>query len=146
MTGSLPKVLLPIAGKPMAQHVLDTVAGIENSRPIIVIENQKSEVKKFLLTPKNTKWVTQRKQLGTGHAVKTALPELRTGSIAVVLYGDVPLVEVNTLKALIKMARKDSLVILTFNKERSEGYGRIVRGSKNQVEAIVEEKLSLIHI
>ena len=140
MTGSLPKVLLPIAGKPMAQHVLDTVAGIENSRPIIVIENQKSEVKKFLLTPKNTKWVTQRKQLGTGHAVKTALPELRTGSIAVVLYGDVPLVEVNTLKALIKMARKDSLVILTFNKEHSEGYGRIVRGSKNQVEAIVEEK------
>jgi bifunctional UDP-N-acetylglucosamine pyrophosphorylase/glucosamine-1-phosphate N-acetyltransferase len=140
MTGSLPKVLLPIAGKPMAQHVLDTVAGIENSRPIIVIENQKSEVKKFLLTPKNTKWVTQRKQLGTGHAVKTALPELRTGSIAVVLYGDVPLVEVKTLKALIKMASKNSLVILTFNKEHSEGYGRIVRGSKNQVEAIVEEK------
>ena len=140
MMGSLPKVLLPVAGKPMAQHVLDTISGIERSRPIVVIGDQAREVKRVLSTPKNTKWAKQRNRLGTGHAVKIALPALRPGSVVVVLYGDVPLVQTKTLKALIKKAGKNSLAILTFNKEPPGGYGRIIRGSTNQVEAIVEEK------
>ena len=140
MLGSLPKVLLPIGGKPMAQHILDTISGIEKSRPILVVGDQAKEVKNSLQFKRNTKIVTQRKQLGTAHAVKTALAQLRPGSVTVVLYGDVPLIEGKTLKRLIRDASKGALAILTFNKDRPQGYGRVVRGAKNQVEAIVEEK------
>ena len=140
MLGSSPKVLLPIGGKPMAQHILDTISGIEKSRPILVVGDQAKEVKNSLQFKRNTKIVTQRKQLGTAHAVKTALAQLRPNSVTVVLYGDVPLIEGKTLKRLIRDASKGALAILTFNKDRPQGYGRIVRGAKNQVEAIVEEK------
>jgi len=140
MLGSSPKVLLPIGGKPMAQHILDTVSGIEKSRSILVVGEQAKEVKNSLQFKRNTKIVTQRKQLGTAHAVKTALAQLRPSSVTVVLYGDVPLIESKTLKRLIRDASKGSLAILTFNKDLPQGYGRVVRGSKNQVEAIIEEK------
>ena len=140
MLGSSPKVLLPIGGKPMAQHILDTVSGIEKSRSILVVGNQAKEVKNSLQFKRNTKIVTQRKQLGTAHAVKTALDQLRPSSVTVVLYGDVPLIESKTLKRLIRDASKGSLAILTFNKDLPKGYGRVVRGAKNQVEAIIEEK------
>jgi bifunctional UDP-N-acetylglucosamine pyrophosphorylase/glucosamine-1-phosphate N-acetyltransferase len=140
MLGPSPKVLLPIGGKPMAQHILDTISGIEKSRPILVVGDQAKEVKNSLQFKRNTKIVTQRKQLGTAHAVKTALAQLRPSSVTVVLYGDVPLIEGKTLKRLIRDASKGALAILTFNKDRPQGYGRVVRGAKNQVEAIVEEK------
>ena len=140
MLGSSPKVLLPIGGKPMAQHVLDTVSGIEKSRSILVVGEQAKEVKNSLQFTRNTKIVTQRKQLGTAHAVKAALTQLRPSSVTVVLYGDVPLIESKTLKRLIRDAAKGSLAILTFNKDLPQGYGRVVRGAKNQVEAIIEEK------
>ena len=140
MLGSSPKVLLPIGGKPMAQHILDTISGIEKSRSILVVGDQAKEVKNYLQFKRNTKIVTQRKQLGTAHAVKTALAQLRPSSVTVVLYGDVPLIEGKTLKRLISDASKGALAILTFNKDRPQGYGRVVRGAKNQVEAIVEEK------
>ena len=140
MLGSSPKVLLPIGGKPMAQHILDTVSGIEKSRSILVVGEQAKEVKNSLQFKRNTKIVTQRKQLGTAHAVKAALDQLRPSSVTVVLYGDVPLIESKTLKRLIRDASKGSLAILTFNKDLPKGYGRVVRGAKNQVEAIIEEK------
>ena len=140
MLGTAPKVLLPIAGKPMAQHALDAISEIEKSRAILVLGNQAKEVKKVLNTSKSTKMVIQRKQLGTAHAVKMALPQLRPSSVMVVLYGDVPLVGSKSLKKLIKSAEKGSLAILTFIKESPRGYGRIVRGSRNQVQAIIEEK------
>lgn len=140
MLGSLPKVLLPIGGKPMAQHILDTVSSIEKSRPILVVGDQAKEVKNSLHLKRNTKIVTQRKQLGTAHAVKAALSQLRPSSVTVVLYGDVPLIESKTLKKLIREATKGSLAILTFNKDHPKGYGRVVRGAKNQVEAIIEER------
>ena len=92
MLGADPKVLLPVAGKPMAQHALDTISEIDKSRTILVLGNQAKEVKKALSTSKSTKFVSQRKQLGTAHAVKMALPKLRPSSVMVVLYGDVPLV------------------------------------------------------
>ena len=140
MLGTCPKVLLPLAGKPMAQHLLDTIAGIKGSQHIIVIGDQAEEVKKTLLAPRNTAWVRQRKQLGTGHAVKTAISSTRRGSMAVVLYGDVPLVQSKTLNTLTKIATKGSLAVLTFKKGIPKGYGRIIRDSRNQVEAIIEEK------
>ena len=140
MLGSSPKVLLPIGGKPMAQHILDTVSGIEKSRSILVVGDQAKEVKNSLQFKRNTKIVKQRRQLGTAHAVKTALTQLRPSSVTVVLYGDVPLIESKTIKKLIKEATKGSLAILTFKKDHPQGYGRVVRGARNQVEAIIEEK------
>ena len=140
MLGKVPKVLLPLGGKPMAQHVIDTVATIKKSRPIIVIGDQAEEVKKTLEVSKNTKWIKQRKRMGTGHAVKAALPATRSGSVVVVLYGDVPMVQSKTLKALSKIASQDCLAILTFHKDDPKGYGRIIRGSRNKVEGIIEEK------
>ena len=140
MLGSSPKVLLPVGGKPMAQHILDTVSSIEKSRPILVVGNQAKEVKNSLQFKRNTKIVKQRRQLGTAHAVKTALAQLRPSSVTVVLYGDVPLIESKTIKNLIKEATKGSLAILTFKKDHPQGYGRVVRGARNQVEEIIEEK------
>ena len=140
MLGSSPKVLLSVGGKPMAQHILDTVSSIEKSRSILVVGNQAKEVKNSLQFKRNTKIVKQRRQLGTAHAVKTALTQLRPNSVTVVLYGDVPLIESKTIKKLIKEATKGSLAILTFKKDHPQGYGRVVRGARNQVEAIIEEK------
>lgn len=140
MLGYSPKVLLPVGGKPMAQHILDTVSSIEKSRSILVVGNQVKEVKNSLQFKRNTKIVKQRRQLGTAHAVKTALAQLRPSSVTVVLYGDVPLIESKTIKKLIKEATKGSLAILTFKKDPPQGYGRVVRGARNQVEAIIEEK------
>jgi len=140
MLGSSPKVLLSVGGKPMAQHILDTVSSIEKSRSILVVSNQAKEVKNSLQFKRNTKIVKQRRQLGTAHAVKTALTQLRPSSVTVVLYGDVPLIESKTIKKLIKEATKGSLAILTFKKDQPQGYGRVVRGARNQVEAIIEEK------
>ena len=140
MLGPSPKVLLPVGGRAMVQRVLDTVAEIDKSRAILVLGDQAKEVKKALNLNKNTKVVNQRKQLGTAHAVKTAQSKLRPGSVTIVLYGDAPLIESKTLKKLIGQAKKGSLAILTFNKDNPEGYGRIVRGTRNQVNAIIEEK------
>jgi len=140
MLGPSPKVLLPVGGRAMVQRVLDTVAEIDKSRAILVLGDQAKEVKKALNLSKNTKVVNQRKQLGTAHAVKTAQPKLRPGSVTIVLYGDAPLIESKTLKKLINQAKRGSLAILTFNKDNPEGYGRIVRGTRNQVNAIIEEK------
>ena len=138
--GLHPRFYLPVGGKPMAQHILDTVSSIEKSRSILVVGNQAKEVKNSLQFKRNTKIVKQRRQLGTAHAVKTALTQLRPSSVTVVLYGDVPLIESKTIKNLIKEAAKGSLAILTFKKDHPQGYGRVVRGARNQVEAIIEEK------
>ena len=140
MLGPSPKVLLPVGGRAMVQRVLDTVAEIDKSRAILVLGDQAKEVKKALNLNKNTKVVNQRKRLGTAHAVKTAQSKLRPGSVTIVLYGDAPLIESKTLKKLISQAKRGSLAILTFNKDNPEGYGRIVRGTRNQVNAIIEEK------
>ena len=122
MLESSPKVLSPIGGKPMAQHILDTVSSIEKSRSILVVGDQAKEVKNSLQFKRNTKIVTQRKHLGTANAVKTALDQLRPSSVTVVLYGDVPLIESITLKRHIRDSSKGSLAILTFNKDLPLGY------------------------
>ena len=75
MLGTTPKVLLSIAGKPMVQPALDTISEIEKSRAILVLSNHGKKVKKALNTSRNTVYVIQRKQLGTAHAVKMALPK-----------------------------------------------------------------------
>ena len=140
MGGDSPKVLARLAGKPMLQNLINTTHKFKKSKRIIVVGYKSDLVKSQIKTTENTDWVRQNKQLGTAHAVKQAVPSLRRGSIAVILYGDVPLVSPATLKRLIGQAKNNNLALLTFKKENPTGYGRVLRGSKNVINQIVEEK------
>jgi len=140
MVGHVPKALKVLGGKPMAQHVLDTAILFSNSKRLVVVGDRHKEVKSSLNVTKSLSWVHQKKQLGTGHAVKQCLGHLRKGSIVVILYGDVPLVGSKTLNKLIKVAQKKYLGLLTMEPESPQGYGRIIRGSNKEILGIREEK------
>ena len=140
MQSHLPKVLNKLGGKPLAQHLLDTVEDIKGSRTHLVVGHQPDLVKETLNTSNNTHFVLQKNQLGTAHAVKQSLKNLRTNSISLVLYGDGPLVKKQTLTKLIESAKKGNLSILTYKPENPFGLGRIVRGKGGLVQKIVEEK------
>ena len=138
MGSNTPKVLSELASKPLLQHVIDTCSQLSNSKLHIVVGVGKNQVKQSVLTPKGTNWISQNRQLGTGHAVKQALKSLRPGATALIMYGDVPLVNLKTLKKLVSIG-KNNLSLLTFNLDKPKGYGRILRRG-NKVAAIVEEK------
>ena len=140
MQSASPKVLQHVAGKALLQHVIDTSLNLKNSQLHIVVGDQNILVKNSVSTPKNSKWYKQAKQLGTGHAVKQALKGLRAGSIALILYGDVPLVKSSTMNNLVRAAGKSSLALLSFEQQTPKGYGRMIRNSKGKVLGIVEEK------
>ena len=140
MQSASPKVLQHVAGKALLQHVIDTSLNLKNSQLHIVVGDQNILVKNSVSTPKNSKWYKQAKQLGTGHAVKQALKGLRAGSIALILYGDVPLVKSSTMNNLVRAAGKSSLALLSFEQQIPKGYGRMIRNSKGKVLGIVEEK------
>ena len=140
MGSDLPKVLNLLGGKPLVQHLLDTVSDIKGSKVQLVVGHKPDLVKSSLEVNNKADFVLQRKQLGTAHAVKQALKNLRSNSIALVLYGDGPLVKKKTLTKLIASAEKDNLSILTYKPNNPHGLGRIVRGKKGLVEKIVEEK------
>ena len=140
MGSDLPKVLNLLGGKPLVQHLLDTVSDIKGSKVQLVVGHKPDLVKNSLDVNNKTDFVLQKKQLGTAHAVKQTLKNLRSNSIALVLYGDGPLVKKQTLTKLIASAEKDNLSILTYKPTDPHGYGRIVRGKKGLVEKIVEQK------
>mgnify|MGYP001130687297 CR=1 FL=1 len=140
MGSDLPKVLNLLGGKPLVQHLLDTVSDIKGSRVQLVVGHKPELVKSSLDTNKKTDFVLQKKQLGTGHAVKQTLKNLRSNSISLVLYGDGPLVKKQTLTRLIASAEKGNLSILTYKPTDPHGYGRIIRGKRGLVEKIVEQK------
>ena len=140
MQSASPKVLQHVAGKALLQHVIDTSLNLKNSQLHIVVGDQNILVKNSVSTPKNSKWYKQPKQLGTGHAVKQALKGLRAGSIALILYGDVPLVKSSTMTNLVRAAGKSSLALLSFEQQTPKGYGRIIRSSRGKVLGIIEEK------
>ena len=140
MRSASPKVLQKVAGKALLQHVIDTLLELKNCQPHIVVGDQASLVKASISAPKNSKWSKQAKQLGTGHAVKQSFKGLRAGSIALILYGDVPLVKSSTMNNLVKAAGKGSLALLTFEQQTPNGYGRIIRSPRGKVLGIVEEK------
>ncbi|ATE61256.1 bifunctional UDP-N-acetylglucosamine diphosphorylase/glucosamine-1-phosphate N-acetyltransferase GlmU [Thauera sinica] len=139
MRSILPKVLQPIAGKPMLAHVIDTARTLQAER-ICVVYGHGGEVVRERLDAPDLAWARQEPQLGTGHAVQQALPHLADGDMALVLYGDVPLIGVPTLRRLSEAAGASRLALLTVELENPTGYGRILRDAAGRVTRIVEEK------
>jgi bifunctional UDP-N-acetylglucosamine pyrophosphorylase/glucosamine-1-phosphate N-acetyltransferase len=138
MHSNLPKVLHPVAGKALAQHVIDTARSLMPEK-LVVVYGHGGEAVRSTLNETDVLWAKQEPQLGTGHAVAQALPELSGEGHTLVLYGDVPLTKASTLKRLLQ-AGKDGLAILTVELVDPAGYGRIVRDASGQVQRIVEEK------
>lgn len=140
MHSALPKVLHPLAGKPLLGHVLDTARALHATRICVVHGHGGEQVRETLDAPDIT-WVLQDPQLGTGHAVLQAIPHLGAVSPTptLVLYGDVPLISAATLYRLLDAARDGALALLTAHLDNPHGYGRIVREA-GKVTRIVEEK------
>lgn len=142
MHSALPKVLHPLAGKPLLAHVLGTARALSPQRICVVYGHGGEAVPNAIkaINGENLIWVQQAPQLGTGHAVMQALPHLEKDGKALVLYGDVPLTSVETLKKLISTAGEETLALLTVALADPRGYGRIVRNDAGEITAIVEEK------
>jgi bifunctional UDP-N-acetylglucosamine pyrophosphorylase/glucosamine-1-phosphate N-acetyltransferase len=139
MRSSLPKVLHCLAGRPLLRHVVDTAAALNPERTVVVFGHGGDQVREAM-SGCDLAWVEQAEQLGTGHAVAQALPELDDVDQILVLYGDVPLIKEDTLAALIEAGSRSELALLTAEFEDPSGYGRIVRDAHGRVEAIVEQK------
>ena len=139
MRSNLPKVLQPLAGRPLLAHVLDTARALDASRICVVVGHGADDVRAALDAP-GLRWVLQSPQLGTGHAVQQALPELSPDGVALVLYGDVPMIGRDTLARLIDAVGADRLALLTQSVQDPTGYGRIVRDALGKVQRIVEHK------
>lgn len=140
MKSQLPKVLHPVAGRPLLQHVLDTARQLGSSEPLITVIGHGAEQIEARLAADDVRFILQEQQHGTGHAVAQALPHIQEQAIVLILYGDVPLTKVSTLQALIECVSDNSLGLLTLIMDNPSGYGRIVRDAENHVVAIVEHK------
>ena len=138
MHSDLPKVLHPLAGRPLLAHVLETARSLSPRHLCVVVGHGAAQVRARLDQPDVT-WVAQERQLGTGHAVQQALPHVDRNGNVLVLYGDVPLISPRTLRALIE-ASAGGLALLTQELQDPKGYGRIVRDGQGRVARIVEEK------
>jgi bifunctional UDP-N-acetylglucosamine pyrophosphorylase/glucosamine-1-phosphate N-acetyltransferase len=138
MQSALPKVLHPLAGKPLLAHVIDTARSLSPAR-LCVIYGHGGETVPELLQASDLAFAKQEPQLGTGHAVMQALPHLDDNAPTLVLYGDVPLTTAGSLQRLLDIAGENKLAILTVEMADPNGYGRIVR-ERGQIVRIVEQK------
>ncbi|WON72662.1 bifunctional UDP-N-acetylglucosamine diphosphorylase/glucosamine-1-phosphate N-acetyltransferase GlmU [Nitrosospira sp. Is2] len=139
MHSALPKVLHPLAGKPLLAHVLDAARAL-SPQQICVVFGHGGEAVPKAVGGEDLICVRQEPQLGTGHALMQALPHLDEEGATLVLYGDVPLTSIETLKKLISTAAGETFALLTVELTNPSGYGRIVRNDTGAVIAIVEEK------
>ncbi|WGG50457.1 bifunctional UDP-N-acetylglucosamine diphosphorylase/glucosamine-1-phosphate N-acetyltransferase GlmU [Rugamonas sp. DEMB1] len=140
MQSALPKVLHPLAGKPLLSHVIDTAQSLSPSRLCVIYGHGGAAVLDLLARrPETIAAALQEPQLGTGHAVQQALPELDENVPTLILYGDVPLTSAASLQALVAAAGTDRLAILTVEQDDPFGLGRIVRAD-GKIVRIVEQK------
>ncbi|MDD7806067.1 MAG: bifunctional UDP-N-acetylglucosamine diphosphorylase/glucosamine-1-phosphate N-acetyltransferase GlmU [Endozoicomonas sp. (ex Botrylloides leachii)] len=143
MKSKLPKVLHHIAGKPMLEHV---VTAARNSQPqhmqgkIHIVVGHGADQVRDQSGMHEVSWIQQNQQLGTGHAVKQALPKLKGADTVLVIYGDVPLINPCTLATLTEACGGQHLALLTATIPDPAGYGRIIRDSFGDIKAIVEHK------
>jgi bifunctional UDP-N-acetylglucosamine pyrophosphorylase/glucosamine-1-phosphate N-acetyltransferase len=138
MHSTLPKVLHPLAGKPLLSHVVDTARALSPSS-LTVIYGHGGEIVPQTLQASDLAFAKQEPQLGTGHAVMQAVPHLDDAKPTLILYGDVPLTSATTLRRLLDSAGSDKLSILTIELDNPSGYGRIVR-EHGAIVRIVEQK------
>ena len=138
MRSRVPKVLQPLGGRPLIEHVIAAARMLRPARICVVYGHGGDEVPQALRADGLT-FVKQQPQLGTGHALAQALPHLENSGLTLVLYGDVPLIGEETLAAMIA-GGGDRLTLLTAELDDPTGYGRIVRNRRGSVTSIVEEK------
>lgn len=143
MKSALPKVLQPLAARPLLAHVVQTALVLDPTRLVVVYGHGGEQVRaditrRFPGAP--IEWAEQSEQRGTGHAVSQAMPAVCPASRVLVLYGDVPLTTPDTLKAFVEDVAPDRLGVLTVRLAQPKGYGRILRDGHGAVAAIVEEK------
>jgi len=138
MRSALPKVLHPIAGDSMLGHVIHSARQLDPQRIHVVIGHG-ADVVRERLAADDLNFVLQDKQLGTGHATAQAVPFISADTV-LILYGDVPLIEVETLQRLLKHVVPGQMGLLTVELDDPTGYGRIVRDASGKVAAIVEHK------
>jgi len=138
MKSVLPKVLQPIAGRPMLAHVIDTARQLQPDAIHIVYGHGGEQVRAQFDGQPDLQWAEQAQRLGTGHAVEQAMPQVPDAANVLVLYGDVPLIRVETLQRLL--AAPGRLSVLVAEPVDPSGYGRIVRDAEGRVAAIVEQK------
>jgi bifunctional UDP-N-acetylglucosamine pyrophosphorylase/glucosamine-1-phosphate N-acetyltransferase len=141
MKSALPKVLHPIAGKPMVRRVVDAASQLDTQAQVtLVIGHGAEAVRAHFSDLPHIQFALQAEQLGTGHAVQCAVPSLNTSPVTLILYGDVPLIQPESLKPLIDSALNGHVGLLTLNLSDPTGYGRICRNPQGQVLGIVEQK------
>ena len=140
MKSDLPKVLQPVAGRPLLQHVIDSARELSAS-DIHVVYGHGGERVRETLAAENVTWALQAEQLGTGHAVQQAMPAVPDDHLVLILFGDVPLVQAATMQRLVDAATNgEALGVLSVRMKDPTGYGRIVRDRAGTVARIVEHK------
>lgn len=138
MKSALPKVLQQIAGRPMLAQVIDTARALHPAGIHVVYGHGGEQVRTAFAEQTDLQWAEQAQQLGTGHAVQQAMPNVPDGAQVLVLYGDVPLITPETLQRLL--ATPGRLAVLAAEPVNPDGYGRILRDAEGRVAAIVEQK------
>ncbi len=139
MCSQLPKVLHQIANRPLLKHVYDMSSQLENNN-IKIVYGHGADLVRDTLKDIDVSWIEQKQQLGTGHAVQQTCDQFADSDTVLILYGDVPLLKLSTVKELINNVNSQSIALLTVNLEDATGYGRIVRNPLGQVTKIVEQK------
>jgi bifunctional UDP-N-acetylglucosamine pyrophosphorylase/glucosamine-1-phosphate N-acetyltransferase len=139
MKSDLPKVLQPLAGMPLLGHVVSRCRALQPSS-IHVVYGHGGDAVRGAIKDADLRWALQAEQLGTGHAVMQAMPNVADDELVLVLYGDVPLIDAGTLRQLIGAAGAKSMSLLTVMFDDPTGYGRIVRNARGAIQKIVEQK------
>jgi bifunctional UDP-N-acetylglucosamine pyrophosphorylase/glucosamine-1-phosphate N-acetyltransferase len=139
MRSATAKVLHPLAGRPLLAHVMATANALGAARICVVVGHGAEQVRRAF-EGSSVAWALQEPQLGTGHALMQALPQLEPEGTVLVLYGDVPLTEAATLRPLVEAASRGALALLAQDLENPRGYGRILRDGAGLVRRIVEER------
>ena len=139
MRSALPKVLHKLSGRTMLGHVVAVVESLGEAKKIIVTGHGAEQIEQQFKSP-TTIFTQQKEQLGTGHAVHMAVPELCSDALVIVLYGDVPLIRPVTIQKILAVVTESTMGLLTINLDQPNGYGRIVRNTKGEITGIIEQK------
>ncbi|MDD5578503.1 MAG: bifunctional UDP-N-acetylglucosamine diphosphorylase/glucosamine-1-phosphate N-acetyltransferase GlmU [Methylobacter sp.] len=139
MRSDRPKILHKIANRSLLQHVYDMSCELENNS-IKIVYGHGAELVRDTLKDLDVSWIEQKQQLGTGHAVLQVNDQVSDTDTVLILYGDVPLLKLSTVKLLISNVNDESLALLTVNLQNPKGYGRIIRNALGHVIKIVEER------